>query len=52
MANLLRATPHVTIPGLLVPQTQNAVWKDYLEAKLACVAKEGKNNSEGDKNEN
>lgn len=35
MANLLRATPHVTIPGLLVPQTQNAVWKDYLGAKLS-----------------
>ncbi len=35
MANLLRATPRVTIPGLLVPQTQNAVWKDYLGANLA-----------------
>ena len=35
MANLLRATPHVTIPGLLVPQTQNAIWKDYLGAKLS-----------------
>ena len=34
MANLLRATPHVTIPGLLVPQTQDAIWKNYLGAKL------------------
>lgn len=35
MANLLRATPHVTIPGLLVPQTQDAIWKNYLGAQLA-----------------
>ncbi|MFP6239529.1 hypothetical protein ACLGCQ_02530 [Helicobacter pylori] len=42
MANLLRATPHVTIPGLLVPQTQDAIWKNYLGANLAYVAKEGK----------
>ncbi|MGL2807347.1 hypothetical protein ACQJ93_02305 [Helicobacter pylori] len=35
MANLLRATPHVTIPGLLVPQTQDAIWKNYLGAKLS-----------------
>ncbi len=34
MANLLRATPHVAIPGLLVPQTQDAIWKNYLGAKL------------------
>ncbi len=42
MANLLRATPHVTIPGLLVPQTQDAIWKNYLGTNLAYVAKEGK----------
>lgn len=42
MANLLRATPHVTIPGLLVPQTQDAIWKKYLGTNLAYVAKEGK----------
>ncbi|MFS7885628.1 hypothetical protein ACMAV3_07655 [Helicobacter pylori] len=52
MANLLRATPHVTIPGLLVPQTQDAIWKKYLGTNLAYVAKEGKTTSEGATNEN
>lgn len=35
MSNMLRATPHTTIPGLLTPQTQNADWRKYLAGKTA-----------------